>query len=75
MKRSIISILIFLLAMFFELYVIYDVLTRQTQYQLMLLTIVLMIAAIHLQLKAIVRLTTTLILTESSSHDSGKITQ
>ena len=65
MKRSIISILIFVLAMIFEGYVIYDVLTRQTQYQLMLLTIVLMIAAIHLQLKAIVRLTTTLILTES----------
>ena len=65
MKRSIISILVFLLAMIFEGYVIYDVLTRQTQYQLMLLTIVLMIVAIHLQLKAIVRLTTTLILTES----------
>ena len=75
MKRSIISILIFVLAMIFEGYVIYDVLTRQTQYQLMLITLILMIFTIHLQLKAIVRLTTTLILTESSSHDSGKITQ
>ena len=65
MKRSIISILIFVLAMIFEGYVIYDVLTRQTQYQLMLITLILMIAAIHLQLEAIVRLTTTLILTES----------
>lgn len=65
MKRSIFSILVFFLAIVFELYVIYDVLTRQTQYQLMLLTLILMIAAIHLQLKAIVRLTTTLILTES----------
>lgn len=65
MKRSLISILIFISAIIFETYVIFDVLTKQTQYHLMLVTLILMIAAIHSQLKAIIRLTTTLILTES----------
>lgn len=64
MKRSIFSILVFILAIVFEGYVIVDVLTRQTQYDLMLFTLILMIFTIHLQLKAIVRLTTILILTE-----------